>query len=122
MAKYADPAGLDEALNYYGTATHQVACANQPADYADVSVQELAITAMDAADFTLEDGLVSGRRLVMAAKNGVAVTNAGTVTHVALVNQTDSKLLYVTTADPQDVTDGSFVDFPEWGIEIEDPQ
>ena len=121
MAKYTHPDNLDAALTEVAAATDMYACSAQPADFAGVAAVNLATVGMAPADFTIADGLASGRRLTIAAKGGVAVANPGLVNHVALVDTANSKLLYVTTADAQEVTDGSFVDFPEWAIEIADP-
>lgn len=121
MAKYTHPDNLDAALSAVAAADLMVACSDQPADFAGVAALLLAEVAMAPADYTLADGLTSGRRVTMAAKGGVPVTNAGLVNHVALVDTVASKLLYVTTTDNQEITSGSFVDFPEWSIEIAGP-
>lgn len=121
MAKYSHPDVLDASLNEVATAERMIACSDQPADYASVAALLLADVAMAPEDFTIGPGASSGRRVTMAEKPGVAVTTAGNVNHVALVDDTAEKLLYVTTADNQQITDGSFVDFPEWSIEIADP-
>lgn len=121
MAKYCHPDIIDTALSEIAEATHMVACAGQPTDFADVASRNKATTEMTSGDFTIGAGLASGRRLTVAAKGGVEVADPGMVDHVALVDTPNSKLLYVTTADNQEVTSGSFVDFPEWSIEIADP-
>ena len=122
MAKYCNPAVIDAALDEIATATKMLACNGQPTDFADANTKMLAETAMTTGEFAKGDGGVSGRRLTVDAVQGIAVAAAGTVNHVALVRVADSTLLYVTTADTQEITMGSFVDFPEWSIEIEDPQ
>lgn len=121
MAKYSNPDVLDAALNLVATATDMHACSAQPTDFANVATVSLAETPMAGGDYTLLDSPSSGRRLTMAEKGGVSVAAAGTVTHVALVDTANSKLLYVTTTDNQELTSGSFVDFPEWSIDIADP-
>ena len=122
MAKYCNPAVIDAALDVIATADKMMACNNQPVSFADANTKMLAETAMTAGEFAKGAGGVSGRRLTVAQVQGIAVTNPGTVNHVALVDTVSSTLLYVTTADTQEITSGSFVDFPEWSIEIEDPQ
>lgn len=122
MAKYCNPAVIDAALDVIATANKMMACNNQPVSFADANTKMLAETAMIPANFVKGAGGVSGRRLTVAQVQGIAVTNPGTVNHVALVDTVSSTLLYVTTADTQEITSGSFVDFPEWSIEIEDPQ
>ena len=122
MAKYCNPDILDAALDVIATATKMMACNAQPTDYANANATMLAETAMTAGEFTKSDGGISGRRLTVSAVAGIAVSTPGTVNHVALVRDSDQTLLYVTTADVQQITSGSFVDFPTWSIEIEDPQ
>lgn len=121
MAKWCNDLALDEALSYIAGAERMVACTGQPADYAAVAAAALAEVAVAPPDFSLADGLASGRRLVVAAKPGVPVVTPGLVDHVALVDDTNSRLLYVTTSDNQEITSGSYVDFPEWSIELADP-
>lgn len=121
MAKYCHPDILDAALADIALADKIVACSAEPADFAGVAAVSLSETAMVPADFTIGAGGASGRRVTVAAKTGVAVGSPGLVNHVALVDTANSKLLYVTTTDNQEITSGSFVDFPEWSIEIADP-
>jgi hypothetical protein len=123
MAKSAIPDMLDAALNYIKTgATKMVACSAQPLTFADAnSSMKLAEVAMAAADFTLANGTVSGRRVTVAAKSNITVTTAGTANHVALIDVAGSKLLYVTTAPAQVLASGSTVSFGTWDIEIANP-
>jgi hypothetical protein len=98
-----------------------VACSAEPANYAGLAAVSLADVAMTGGDFTKANGDASGRKLTMAAKNGVAVDSNGTATHVALANTATSTLRYVTTCTGQALTTGSTVNFPSWKIEIADP-
>jgi hypothetical protein len=121
MAKYCNPLVIDAALDVIATATKMMACAGQPTDFADANAKMLSEVVMDGDKFSKSDGGISGRRLTVAQMQGVPVSVAGIVNHVALVRVADEILLYVTTADTQQITMGSFVDFPQWSIEIEDP-
>jgi hypothetical protein len=123
MAKSAIPDMLDAALSYIRTsATKMMACSNQPLTFTDANTtMKLAEIVMAPADFTLANGVTSGRRVTVAAKANVAVTVAGTANHVALVDVTNSKLLYVTTAPAQVLATGSTVSFGAWDIEIANP-
>ena len=123
MAKAAIVEMLDASLNYIKTnATKMVACTAQPATFADANgTMKLSEVTMAAADFTLSNGVTSGRRVTVAAKNAVPVTVTGTANHVALLDVTGSKLLYVTTAPAQALTSGSTVSFGAWDIEIANP-
>jgi hypothetical protein len=123
MAKSAIPDMLDASLNFIKTAaTRMVACSNQPTTFTEANgSMKLAEVTMAAADFTLANGVTSGRRVTVAAKSGVSVTTAGTANHVALLDVATSRLLYVTTAPAQALAAGSTVSFGAWDIEIANP-
>lgn len=124
MAKFAHNDVLDAPWNYIKTnCTRQIACSAQPADFAGVAAVSVADVAMSAADFTLADGTTSGRKMTVAAKNGVAVDATATANHIVLVDDTNLKLLYVTTAANLALTAGAgnAVNFPAWSAEFADP-
>ena len=80
----------------------------------------LASTTLNkASDITLANGDVSGRKATISAKTGIAVTNTGTGTHVAIVDATN--LLFVTTCTSQAVSSGGTVDIGTWKDEIAAP-
>lgn len=125
MAKAAHDDVMDGALNVIkNNVTRQVACSTQPATYTEANATyALADVTMAAGDFTLANGDTSGRKVTVGAKSGVLIDTSGTATHVALLDVTNSKLLYVTTCTSQALTaNGSnTVNFPAWDIEIGDP-
>jgi hypothetical protein len=122
MAKACSPDVLDGALNIVRTnATRMVACAGQPASYAAANSGKLAEAVMASGDFTLAAGVTNGRRATVAAKSNVSVLAAGTADHVALLDPTGSRLLYVTTCPAQALVIGGTVSFAAWDIEIGDP-
>ena len=120
MAKQASQDFFDGALNVIkNSVTRMIACSAQPTTYAEANTTyNLAQVTMASTDFTLAAGVTSGRRVTVAAKSGVSVTASATANHVALVDVTNSKLLYVTTAANQALTSGSTVSFGAWDIEI----
>lgn len=122
MAKHAPAAMLDAALDWVrDQATRMDICAGQPTSYADVATRSLGGVPMATGDFSLAAGTVSGRRLIVAAQEGIDVTDDGVADHVALTDGT-STLLYVTTlAAAQAVTAGSTADVASWSVEIADP-
>jgi hypothetical protein len=122
MAKYCSDDVLDAALTYLKTnCDKMVACSSLPANYAGVAAVTLADAAMASGDFTIADGDTSGRKLTVAEKTGEEVDANGSATHVALVDTANSKLLYVTEATPQVLTEGNPLTFQSWDIEIADP-
>ena len=83
----------------------------------------VADVAMVAADLVVGVGTPNGRTLTVAAKNAVAIDVTATANHVALVDDTGLKLLYVTTATAIALTTGAgnTVNFPSWKANIADP-
>lgn len=123
MAKSVHDDVLDGALNVIkNNATKQVLCSQQPTTFAEADVTyALADVVMASADFTIANGDTNGRKVTVAAKATVPVDASGTGNHIALLDVTNSKLLYVTTCAAQAVTTGNNVNFPAWDIEIADP-
>jgi len=77
--------------------------------------------AMVGSDFTISNGVTSGRRVTIAQKTSINVHTSGTADHVALVDDGTRSLIYVTTATAQALTAGNTVTFPAWDVEIADP-
>lgn len=125
MAKSVHNDVLDGALNIVkNNATRMTACSAEPTTYAEGNATyALAAVTVASGDFTNADGDTSGRKCTVAAKSGVLIDASGTATHIALLDVTNSKLLYVTTCTSQALTaNGSnTVDFPSWKFEIADP-
>lgn|SRR5574343_127495 len=125
MAKAVHDDVLDGALNIVkNNCTRMTACSSQPTTYTEGnSTYALADVTMASGDFTNANGDTNGRKTTVAAKSSVLIDTSGTATHVALLDVTNSKLLYVTTCTSQALTaNGSnTVNFPAWDIEIADP-
>lgn len=125
MAKAVHDDVLDGALNIVkNNCTRMTACSSQPTTYTEGnSTYALADVTMASGDFTHANGDTNGRKTTVAAKSSVLIDTSGTATHVALLDVTNSKLLYVTTCTSQALTaNGSnTVNFPAWDIEIADP-
>ena len=83
----------------------------------------LATTAMtiNTGDYTKADGDAGARsrKVTMAAKNAVSVTQSGTATHVAIVDATN--VLLVTQCTSQVLTSGNTVNIPSWKHEFGQP-
>lgn len=125
MAKTVHDDVLDGALNIVkNNCTRQVACSAQPLTYTEANATyALADVTMASGDFTVANGDTNGRKVTTGAKTGALIDTSGTATHIALLDVTNSKLLYVTTCTSQALTaNGSnTVNFPAWDIEIADP-
>lgn len=114
---------LDAALDYIAGATEMKAITTYAMDdtYATVNGNSLASVTMAGGDFTKAAGDVSGRKVTVAAKSGVAITATNTATQVALTKSGDSTVRAVTTCTSQALTSGGTVNFPSWKIELRDP-
>lgn len=121
MAKFASSDVLDGSLNIVRGATRMVALTGQPADYAAADAGRLAEASLASGDFTLAAGDVSGRKVSIAAKAGLAVIAPGTADHIALLDGAGARLLYVTTCPAQALVAGGTVTIAGWNIEIGAP-
>lgn len=121
MAKFAPDATLDGGLNYIDGSDYMCVCSTQPTTYNEArTTYMLAEIPMTAGDIVIADD-TNGRKITMAAKSGVAITNPGTALHIALVATTGTTLRYVTTCTSQVLTAGGTVDIPAWKINCTDP-
>jgi len=124
MAKYVHDDVLDAALNYIkNNCTRMTACNAQPTTYAEGNATfALADVTLAPADMIVADD-TSGRKITVAAKTGVVIDVSGTAVYIALLDVSNSKLLYVTTCTSQVLTagGGATVDFSSWKINIQDP-
>lgn len=123
MAKRNHPDVPDGALNVIkNNVTRMVACSAEPTTYTEANATfMLANVTMATGDFTLANGDAGGntsRKVTVAAKTAVSITNSGTANHVALLDVTNSKVLEVTTCTAQTLTASSTVNFPAWKIEF----
>ncbi len=124
MAKTVHDDVLDAALNYIKTNCNKmVACSTQPTTYTQANATyALANVTMNSSDFTIANGDTSGRKLTVAAKTGVSVGSTGDPVVIALLDTTNSKLLYTTDeGSVQTIYSGNTINFPSWKIELADP-
>jgi hypothetical protein len=122
MAKSVADAVLDAALNYIkNNVTRMTACSAQPTTYTEGNATyALADVTVASGDFTVADD-TSGRKVTVAQKTGVTVDSTGTANHVALLDVSNTALLYVTTATSQALTAANTMTFNSWKINIQDP-
>jgi hypothetical protein len=121
MGKWVADQVLDGALQVITGADRMLALAGQPSSYSAAWDGRLAEAPLLAGDFALQAGAASGRRVLVAAKTGVAVRSPATADHVALVDTVGSRLLYVTTCPAQALAVGGTVNFDSWSVEIGAP-
>lgn len=125
MARSVSDDVLDGAWNIIkNNCTRQVLCSAEPTTYTEANATyALADVTVDSTDFTIANGDTSGRKVTVAAQNGVLIDGSGTATHVALLDVSGTRLLYVTTTTSQALTaNGSnTVNIGSWKAEILDP-
>lgn len=120
MGKVAVDAVLDGLLDIVATATEIYLCDQEPANRAAADTNSvIPAHTMAGGDFTKAAGDTNGRKVTVAAQNGLTADASLTVTHVALCTAT--VLLYVTTCTSQAVTSGNTVNIGAWDIEVADP-
>lgn len=108
---------LEEILN---NANSLCACSAQPTTRTEaVSTYMLATVAVTSGDFTVADAASGGRKVTISAKSGITISNNGTLTHLAIVD--NSKLYFVTTTNSQDLVAGNLLNVPSWTITVGDP-
>jgi hypothetical protein len=92
--------------------------------YATVTGNSIGSVALTGADLALSDQGTNGRQLTIAAKNITATADSGATpdTHVAILDETDSKVLIVTdeTSDAQILT-GNIIAVPSWNAKMNQP-
>jgi len=98
-------------------------CSTQPTTYAEATTTyKLAdVNGVTSTKFTLGNGDTSGRKITLAAQNGLTVDTTGTAAHVAWWSTTGSGLLVmVTTCTTQALTTGNTVNVPAHDFELRD--
>ena len=114
MSKFAPTSQLDAALNYIGGGDYMCVCSTQPTTYTEANATYmLAKVAMAGGDFVVADDS-GNRKVTMAAKSGVSITNSGNAQHIAIIKSGDTTLRFVTTCTLQALTAGGTVDIPAW--------
>ncbi|MGL6042459.1 MAG: hypothetical protein ACRC1J_00905 [Sandaracinobacteroides sp.] len=121
MGKWVADQVLDGALQIISGADRMVALSGQPATFSAAWDGRLAEASVGASDFAVQPGVASGRRVLVSGKSAVAVRASATADHVALVDTTASRLLYVTTCPAQALVVGGTVNFDGWSVEIGSP-
>ena len=117
MAKLIPDAIIDLELGVIAAATILVICKDTPTTYADAAgTYDLATHVLTPAngggDFTSGAGDGTGRKLTLAAQNGITVDHDGTATYYVLGISASSTLLLIGEISPQALLNGNLVNFP----------
>lgn len=106
-----------------------VVCNGEPATYADATTDSgsggnaLGESAITSTNFTgPAAGDTSGRKYTFDGVTGIDVDVSATADHVAFIDDTNTRLLVVTTiSNSQSVTSGNTMDVAAFDHEIQDP-
>ena len=124
MAKKILPAVLDAALSFVSANAGQVhLCSAEPATFTEATTTySLAYSALAAGNFTgPADGTAGARKLTLNAVENMNINNTGSVTHVAIVDTANSRILYVTTCAAQNLTSGNKVTIDAFSLILGQP-
>ena len=119
MAKYMPDAIIDDMLDVIAAATRLCICSTQPTTYTEAeTTYKLAIHTLTGGDFSKADadGGGGGRKLVLAAQNGITVDSDGNAQHYALTIS-GTTLLLVGTLTAQQVYASNTINFPETDVD-----
>jgi hypothetical protein len=87
-------------------------------DFEDASATNmLAEHTLTGGDFSVDNGDTSGRKLILAAQNGVSVTNSGTAVMYVLAIFATSTIVLVGTLTSQVLTAGNTINFPATDVD-----
>jgi hypothetical protein len=126
MTKRIDHGSFDLALADiadHGSQLHLVSQA--PAAYADVALYSLGFVALTLGAgngaYTIQDGVVSGRRLSLAQQTVPGTAN-GVASHAVIVDLDNQAIKAVTTAPNYNMQNGVNQSVPGYDVlEIQDP-
>jgi hypothetical protein len=129
MAKFANDLIMDAALDFVISNCDSFAvCAGEPADYGAATTlnsqtggNQLGSTSVSSSDFTKANGDTSGRKVTVSGQSGITVDADGTADHVALLDDTNSRIILTTILPSQGVTSGGEMTTDPFDEEIEDP-
>ena len=123
MAKSVHDSVLDAALDILKNNTENMTlCSAAPTTYTEaLTTNMLATIALTSGDFTNANGDTSGRKTTIAQQTGETVTNTGTATHWALIDNSATTLLYVGEMTSQALTAANALTVNAVDVEIADP-
>jgi len=123
MARYAPNGFYTNGFSWIRNGANRriVVLDSEVSVYANIAAATLAEDDLDDNDLTEGAGMVSGRRLTVAQFSDLDIAQSGDATHVAIVDDDEEEVLYITTCTTQTLTMGGKVTIPSWGIEIRGP-
>ena len=117
---------LDAMLDYIAdNCDRLVVCSTEPTTYTEANetykLADVTLTKGDGnGDYVIADGDASGRKLTVLQQADIPVDTSGNAEHVALLDVSNTKLVYTTTTTSQAVTQGNTVTVPAFDAELAD--
>ena len=123
----------DHLLHIANFGIRMTLCRVAPINYAEavltvtqntsgVALGEKTLTlSNNGATYNTTTGLTSGRRLNVAAQTSITLSETANANHLAIVSNTRSALLLVTTVTSQAVTAGNTAQTSAFNLEVRDP-
>lgn len=121
MAALFDSSVQDAALDKIATSVMLRICSGTPASRATAVTNTLASVSVASGDFTKAAGTVDGRKVTVAAKNGVSVTASGTAASYCLDDGTTLLARTDVNVSSPALTSGSTVNIPVTSFEVGAP-
>lgn len=117
MAKLIPDAIIDLELGVIAAADRLFICKDTPTSYADAAgtydlATHILTPAIGGGDFAAAGGDGTGRKLTLAAQNGITVDHDGTATYYVLGISGTTTLLLIGEISPQALLTGNLVNFP----------
>lgn len=120
MTKFASDLVMDAALDFIIAEVERIVVMSSfTSTYASVAAATLADAAIGT--ITKANGDTSGRKAVIPQHANMPIDSSGTATHVALVDDTGTRVIAVTECTSQALTAGGTVTVPTFDEEIGDP-
>ena len=120
MTKFANDLVMDAALDFIIAEVERIVVMSAfTSTYASVAAITLADNAIGT--ITKANGDSSGRKAIVPQHATVPIDASGTATHVALVDDTGTRVISVTECTSQVLTSGGTVTIPTFDEEIGDP-
>jgi len=121
MGKYVADLALDAALAHIATCTRidVTSDVGTPGSLANSLATKTIAAGVGNGVYTVVDGSVSGRKLVVAQQDSLPIEVTGLAKHIVL--SVGGLIKLVTTCNDQQLTDGGTVTIPTFSDEIADP-
>jgi hypothetical protein len=122
MSKKIPDAALDGGPDYIQQSNYECLCSQEPTTYTEAFVTYMLakVALTPVTDLPIADD-VNGRKMTVAAKLAVPISNSGSGNHVVLVDTNTSTIRLIDTCILKVVVVDDTIDFPSWKYNFQDP-